>query len=218
MNQSEIPVLDALEPGPLAHAAASLPSLGPFDELRGLPSQGGQWPAVLEQLRGSPMAPSWHEFFQYLGPYGCEELDRRAARLARQLRENGVTYNVYADEANLQRPWPLDLFPLLIPPGDWAHIEAGVLQRVRVLEAVLRLLHPLIPFVTEQLWQQVAPRLGIAADTLSLRAYPTANEFAGDYQALAQKYDLTEMRVRQIVGAWQQEQFLRRQGQLPGLD
>ena len=138
MNQSEIPVLDALEPGPLAHAAASLPSLGPFDELRGLPSQGGQWPAVLEQLRGSPMAPSWHEFFQYLGPYGCEELDRRAARLARQLRENGVTYNVYADEANLQRPWPLDLFPLLITSSDWQAIEAGVLQRVQVLETVMR--------------------------------------------------------------------------------
>ena len=138
MNQSEIPVLDALEPGPLAHAAASLPSLGPFDELRGLPSQGGQWPAVLEQLRGSPMAPSWHEFFQYLGPYGCEELDRRAARLARQLRENGVTYNVYADEANLQRPWPLDLFPLLITSRDWQAIEAGVLQRVQVLETVMR--------------------------------------------------------------------------------
>ncbi|MCD9085915.1 valine--tRNA ligase [Stenotrophomonas sp. SY1] len=50
-----------------------------------------------------------------------------------------------------------------------------------VLEAVLRLLHPLIPFVTEQLWQQVAPRLDISADTLSLRAYPTADEFAGDY-------------------------------------
>ena len=138
MNQSEIPVLDALEPGPLAHAAASLPSLGPFDELRGLPSQGGQRPAVLEQLRGSPMAPSWHEFFQYLGPYGCEELDRRAARLARQLRENGVTYNVYADEANLQRPWPLDLFPLLITSSDWQAIEAGVLQRVQVLETVMR--------------------------------------------------------------------------------
>lgn len=50
-----------------------------------------------------------------------------------------------------------------------------------VLEAVLRLLHPLIPFVTEQLWQQVAPRLGINAESLSLRAYPTAEEFAGDY-------------------------------------
>ena len=50
-----------------------------------------------------------------------------------------------------------------------------------VLEAVLRLLHPLIPFVTEQLWLQVAPRLGITAQTLSLRPYPTADEFAGDY-------------------------------------
>jgi valyl-tRNA synthetase len=50
-----------------------------------------------------------------------------------------------------------------------------------VLEALLRLLHPLTPFVTEQLWRQVAPRLGIDGDTISLRAYPTAEEFAGDY-------------------------------------
>jgi len=62
--------------------------------------------------------------------------------------------------------------------GDAASTRHTLLY---VLEAVLRLLHPLIPFVTEQLWQQVAPRLGIAADTLSLRAYPTAEEFAGDY-------------------------------------
>ncbi|PTT60993.1 valine--tRNA ligase [Stenotrophomonas sp. HMWF003] len=50
-----------------------------------------------------------------------------------------------------------------------------------VLEALLRLLHPLIPFVTEQLWRQVAPRLGLVDDTLSLRPYPTADEFAGDF-------------------------------------
>ncbi len=50
-----------------------------------------------------------------------------------------------------------------------------------VLEALLRLLHPLTPFVTEQLWRQVAPRLGLAADTISLRPYPTAEEFAGDF-------------------------------------
>ena len=50
-----------------------------------------------------------------------------------------------------------------------------------VLEALLRLLHPLTPFVTEQLWRQVAPRLGITDDTISLRAYPTAEEFAGDF-------------------------------------
>jgi len=50
-----------------------------------------------------------------------------------------------------------------------------------VLEALLRLLHPLTPFVTEQLWRQVAPRLGLDGGTISLRAYPTAEEFAGDY-------------------------------------
>jgi len=50
-----------------------------------------------------------------------------------------------------------------------------------VLEALLRLLHPLIPFVTEQLWRQVGPRLGLVEDTLSLRPYPTADEFAGDF-------------------------------------
>jgi len=42
-------------------------------------------------------------------------------------------------------------------------------------------LHPLTPFITEQLWQQLAPRLGLAETTLSLRPYPTAAEFEGDF-------------------------------------
>ncbi|MBV6688246.1 valine--tRNA ligase [Xanthomonas euvesicatoria pv. physalidis] len=41
-----------------------------------------------------------------------------------------------------------------------------------VLESLLRLLHPLTPFVTEELWQQVAPRLGITTATISLQSFP----------------------------------------------
>ncbi|CEJ47495.1 valine--tRNA ligase [Xanthomonas citri pv. bilvae] len=41
-----------------------------------------------------------------------------------------------------------------------------------VLESLLRLLHPLAPFVTEELWQQVAPRLGITTATISLQSFP----------------------------------------------
>ena len=77
--------------------------------------------------------------------------------------------------------WFLELTKPALNGNDTAAAESTRHTLLYVLEAVLRLLHPLIPFVTEQLWQQVAPRLGIAADTLSLRAYPTANEFAGDY-------------------------------------
>ncbi|KGM55198.1 valyl-tRNA synthetase [Lysobacter arseniciresistens ZS79] len=51
---------------------------------------------------------------------------------------------------------------------------------LHVLERLLALLHPLVPFVTEELWQQVAPRLGIGggdeAATIMLRPYPQAGD------------------------------------------
>ncbi|ALN79270.1 valine--tRNA ligase [Lysobacter antibioticus] len=50
-----------------------------------------------------------------------------------------------------------------------------------VLERLLSLLHPLIPFVTEELWQQVAPKLGIAETTVMLRPYPQAGDLSADY-------------------------------------
>ncbi|MGN6513209.1 MAG: valine--tRNA ligase [Lysobacteraceae bacterium] len=50
-----------------------------------------------------------------------------------------------------------------------------------VLERLLCLLHPLIPFVTEELWRQVAPRLGIDEATIMLRPYPQAGDVAGDF-------------------------------------
>ena len=83
------------------------------------------------------LAPAWKAFFTQLGADGFGELNQRNANLQRLIRDNGVTYNVYADEEGPQRPWSLDLFPLIVDAPSWANIEAGVLQRVRLLEAVL---------------------------------------------------------------------------------
>ena len=52
----------------------------------------------------------------------------------------------------------------------------------------------------------------------SARDEEMCRKFRGDYRGLAMEYRLSEMRVRQIVDAWQRAQFSQRQGRLDGLD
>ena len=54
---------------------------------------------------------------------------------------------------------------------------------IRVLEATLRLLHPLMPFITEEIWQRVAPLTGKSGNTIMLQPYPIANESRIDVAA-----------------------------------
>ena len=83
------------------------------------------------------LSPPWRTFFEQLGATGLDDLDRRTQTLARQVRDNGITYNVYASQGGPQRPWALDLFPLILTPESWQQIEVGVKQRARLLERVM---------------------------------------------------------------------------------
>ena len=52
-------------------------------------------------------------------------------------RDNGVTYNVYADPQGTDRPWELDPLPLIIPDEEWRQIEAGRGPARALLNALL---------------------------------------------------------------------------------
>jgi valyl-tRNA synthetase len=56
---------------------------------------------------------------------------------------------------------------------------------IDTLEAILRLLHPLMPFITEELWEPVAERAGIEGETIMLRPFPEAEDDAADADAIA---------------------------------
>jgi len=55
----------------------------------------------------------------------------------RQIREQGITYNVYADAMGAHRPWEVDPIPLLLPADEWEAIAAGIVQRADLLNRVL---------------------------------------------------------------------------------
>jgi len=90
----------------------------------------GHW----DELRGCAL---WPLFLQQLGPEGLQVLDQRSHELQRQVNDNGVTYNVYSPSDTPQRPWSLDILPLLLDAQSWQQIEQGVLQRVRLLEHIM---------------------------------------------------------------------------------
>ncbi|MCE5362498.1 valine--tRNA ligase [Pseudomonas anguilliseptica] len=54
---------------------------------------------------------------------------------------------------------------------------------VRVLEVILRLAHPFMPFITEEIWQRIKPQAGVSGDTIMLQAWPVANESRIDASA-----------------------------------
>ncbi len=111
---------------------------GHFDELHGMAFDSQQSSFLAE------LTPLWDRFLETWGAAGLEQLNKKEAELNQQIKSNGVTYNVYAQTdsdsnsgAAAVRPWSLNLFPFLLSSPEWQAIEAGVLQRARVLEGIM---------------------------------------------------------------------------------
>ena len=100
--------------------------------------------------------------------------------------------------------WYLELSkPVLQSEASSAAARRGTRRTlIEILEGLLRLLHPIMPFVTEEIWQQVAPRAGIEAPTIMLQPYPQPATGETDNTAVADIEWLKQfiLGVRQIRG------------------
>lgn len=81
--------------------------------------------------------PHWGAFAQQIEALGIETLQERHENAQQLLRDHGVTFNVYANGRSDERPWDLDMFPLLISAKEWTQLEAGLIQRTRLLNLIL---------------------------------------------------------------------------------
>jgi uncharacterized circularly permuted ATP-grasp superfamily protein/uncharacterized alpha-E superfamily protein len=94
---------------------------------------------VYDEMATAPdvLRPHCGIFAHSLESLGREELGARWESARRSIRDNGVTYNVYRDPQGMDRPWELDMIPLLIPPAEWTKIETALAQRARLLNLIL---------------------------------------------------------------------------------
>ena len=96
--------------------------IGRYDELYAAPQQ---------------RRPHWEYVIRSLELLGASELTRREQEVRRLLRENGVTYNVYARLGSLERSWRLGPVPTLLTSREWQQIESGLIQRAELLNLIL---------------------------------------------------------------------------------
>ncbi|MCG8609829.1 MAG: valine--tRNA ligase, partial [Pseudomonadales bacterium] len=125
-----------------------------------------------------------------------QETEQEVAKAYGQYRFDLASQAIYEFIWNEYCDWYLELSkPVLWDKSASPEIQRGTRRTlVRILETVLRLAHPMMPYITEEIWQRIAPLAGVQGETIMLQPYPVADESKIDAHAVA---DLNW--VRQVI-------------------
>ena len=79
----------------------------------------------------------WLPVLDLLGSLRTADIESRLASAQQHIRDEGITYTIYADPQGRDRPWALDELPLVLPQEEWTALSYGLAQRARLLNRIL---------------------------------------------------------------------------------
>ena len=122
-----------------------------------------------------------------------QKAEADVAKAFEEYRLDNAANTIYDFAWNEFCDWYLEIAKVQIQTGNPAQQRATRRTLIRTLETLLRLLHPITPFITEELWQKVAPVAGRAGPSISIAAYPVSQPERIDEEAIAHVAKLKQL-------------------------
>lgn len=98
--------------------------------------QSGDFFDELITPKGQPRVAA-RQAVKLLQSLPAEEMNARRAAAELAIKEMGISFTVYTEGGNIDRAWPFDIIPRVIPAKDWAAVSTGLIQRSRALNCFI---------------------------------------------------------------------------------